>query len=649
MPTQKPAPPKPSKTTAWEKLSHAYGKATDVPGLLEALGSSQAKARAQAIWKLGASICHQGTFYSATPPAIPALVDLVAAPKTKDRQAILKLLSSIATFDDHARFLLEGIQEKRIPALPKVYTKSLDAVRAGFPVFASLLDAQEPEVRASAAFLLAWLEGSARQALPLVKSALAREKDATTKAALCLSLAYLARYVQSKSEEAAMTALLKDKNVAVRTAAAISLAHVRNGKVDDDVVKTLAEGAPAKTLAKTTIPWLDGDLAQFATRALAALPKAVPGTDEALVRIVEAGGSGAPFAANVLVRRLTPFGVKKGKKPKASARSKAKAKSGGYTRRDRHEEAAVADVAVDLADLTPAQRRFLEAVAAHPDTIDRDLMDALEARGLPKVRERLLRYLGEADGPPASPLDRVVHTKGQSDATVEEILVAAAKARGTARASQIARLTTSLDGDALLDTVIAAEIDLDGPDLWEVTYDLAWTAGPSADQALKRAVAALEKDGAPKRMTEHGPTTFESVYVVVGVALASAALAKKKAAAPFVDRYLQHAYGFIPHVRNALAALPEARREKWVLAEERDDEVQPAESFVGAWPYWLAAPTKAVVARALAHVAEWEPKDPWGGSRKKYAVPHLVALVDAVRARGDDATRLEAALAKMRT
>lgn len=644
MPTQKPAPPKPSKPTAWEKLSHAYGKATDVPGLIEALGSSQAKARAQAIWKLGASICHQGTFYSATPPTIPALVDLAARPKTKDRHAILKLLADIATFDDHARFILDGIEEKRLPALPKVYAKSLEAVRAGFPVFAKLLDAQEPEVRASAAFLLAWLESRAKESLPLVRGALAREKDANAKAALCLSLAYLARYVHSKAEEKAMVALLEDKSVAVRTAAAIALTHVRAGKVDDDIVKALAAGAPDAKLAKTSIPWLGGDLASFATRVLAALPKSVPSVDDALLAVVSAGSSGAPFAANVIIRRL--FAPAKGKAKKAPA---PRPVTGGYSRRDRKEESAADDVATKLTDLTPAQRRFLEALAEHRTSFDGELRRALEERGLPNAHERMRRYVGKAKPAAQSILDRAITTKGEPDTTVEALFVAAAKAAGDARAAHVARLAAALDPDDLLDAAITAEVDIDGDNVHDVTLDIAWIVGPRAKKAIARAVAKLEKEGAPKVATEHGETTVPSVFVVVGVALASAALAQKKAAEPLVDRYLQHAYGWVPRVRDALAALPVARREDWVLESDRDDREQPAEDFFGAWPYWVATPTKRVVARALEHVAEWRPKDPWGGPRKKFAVPHLVAFIDAVRANGGDTSALEAALAKMRT
>jgi hypothetical protein len=182
-----------------------------------------------------------------------------------------------------------------------------------------------------------------------------------------------------------------------------------------------------------------------------------------------------------------------------------------------------------------------------------------------------------------------------------------------------------------------------------VTIDLAWAAGQGASpKVLKAAVAKLEKEGAPKRTTEHGETTFPLTFVAVGVALAAGAIVQEKTPDPVVDRYLQEAYGFLPRVRDALVALPLPRREKWLLDKKRDDRAQPAEFFVGAWPYWLVAPTKKITARALEHLAVWKPKDPWGGPREKFAEPHLVAYIEAVHAARGDASALEAALAKMR-
>ncbi|MBL8956625.1 MAG: hypothetical protein JNK82_37970 [Myxococcaceae bacterium] len=46
-------------------------------GLLRDLASNDAKKRGQALFRLGAAICHQGTFYSATPVAVPHLVALL--------------------------------------------------------------------------------------------------------------------------------------------------------------------------------------------------------------------------------------------------------------------------------------------------------------------------------------------------------------------------------------------------------------------------------------------------------------------------------------------------------------------------------------------------------------------------------------------
>jgi hypothetical protein len=43
----------------WSKLSHAYGKAANEPDLVRALASPSAKKRGEAIFNLGAAICHK--------------------------------------------------------------------------------------------------------------------------------------------------------------------------------------------------------------------------------------------------------------------------------------------------------------------------------------------------------------------------------------------------------------------------------------------------------------------------------------------------------------------------------------------------------------------------------------------------------------
>lgn len=57
----------------WHLLFHAYDIATDTPGHLAALRSGDAGARAAAFEHLGSAILHQGTVWTATPPALAAV------------------------------------------------------------------------------------------------------------------------------------------------------------------------------------------------------------------------------------------------------------------------------------------------------------------------------------------------------------------------------------------------------------------------------------------------------------------------------------------------------------------------------------------------------------------------------------------------
>lgn len=82
---------------AWAELSHAYGNASDVPGLLRQLAQPYpASAHAALAWLFG-NIWHQGTVYQATAPAVPFLLEPVADPVVHCRDGLLHLLAMIAT------------------------------------------------------------------------------------------------------------------------------------------------------------------------------------------------------------------------------------------------------------------------------------------------------------------------------------------------------------------------------------------------------------------------------------------------------------------------------------------------------------------------------------------------------------------------
>jgi hypothetical protein len=252
----------------WGKLSHAYGKASDVPLLLREVAAGSA----DALFKLGAAICHQGTLFAVTARVVPFLVELAAERKLKGRAGILRLLGDIATVDDHAAFWFDGIDALR----PH---KAVLAVREGVETYAALLVDKDASVRAHAAFVLAWIPSAPRTAM---KKAALKEKNTVACASMCLALAQHGEAAKVKGDEV------------VATAAAIAEAHVKRGEVGKETRRVLAR-APA--LAKVDgLPWFDGDLGGFSVRVLAAME----GMDDALLEAVRGGSL---FAANVLVRR----------------------------------------------------------------------------------------------------------------------------------------------------------------------------------------------------------------------------------------------------------------------------------------------------------------------------------------------------------
>ena len=69
----------------WDELTHAYGNASDVPGLLRQLAASDPATVSPALGALFGNIWHQGTVYQATAPAVPFLLELVADPAGRAR------------------------------------------------------------------------------------------------------------------------------------------------------------------------------------------------------------------------------------------------------------------------------------------------------------------------------------------------------------------------------------------------------------------------------------------------------------------------------------------------------------------------------------------------------------------------------------
>lgn len=195
----------------WKSLRHAYGEASDVPKLIRALVSDHPGKREGALDALFSTIWHQGTVYSASPAAVPFLVELLDTDAQEDLPAILELLAHLAT----------GSPDEEETATPNPAAAAREAVARGVPVYARRLGHAEPAVRVAAAYVLGLFAGEpARVAL---RAAVEDDDEPAVRAVAAFALGCIAD--EALADE--LRALLTDRSEhpAVRLYAGLGLAR----------------------------------------------------------------------------------------------------------------------------------------------------------------------------------------------------------------------------------------------------------------------------------------------------------------------------------------------------------------------------------------------------------------------------------------
>lgn len=87
--------------TDWSRLTHAYGAAHDIPGLLDQAGP----APADRVWSdLWSRLCHQGTVYTASYAALPALTEMARQWRAPQQFQPLLLAAAIVASSDFAAY-----------------------------------------------------------------------------------------------------------------------------------------------------------------------------------------------------------------------------------------------------------------------------------------------------------------------------------------------------------------------------------------------------------------------------------------------------------------------------------------------------------------------------------------------------------------
>jgi hypothetical protein len=178
----------------WAELTHAYGEATDVPGLLRAIAAGEDRAD-----ELFGNIWHQGTVYPATGPAVPFLVELATHAEPSVRHMLLALLAYIArgvgyyqvhgglAFAPPAEEVAEHVREEL------VHVGSAHAAVCGvFDRVAAMLTHPEADTRRLAAKVLGASVGVGARGARALAEALPAEPDPGVRAAMLDGLGEIA-------------------------------------------------------------------------------------------------------------------------------------------------------------------------------------------------------------------------------------------------------------------------------------------------------------------------------------------------------------------------------------------------------------------------------------------------------------------------
>ncbi|WP_165969398.1 hypothetical protein [Actinomadura sp. KC06] len=253
----------------WADLIHAYGAATNLPDMLEQVGSDDPAVVERALYDLSGTIYHQGWVYPATVPAVGVLYELVSNPGTHHRPRILGLLSDIAAalwdLEDHDE---DEYDEPDLATVLEWARAARSAVEAGVPTLMSLLDDGDPAVRAAAPFVLADFPEHDPDPVPRLQQAADAEDDAGAAASMILAVADIC----TDRDEPPLDWIRGhggDARREVRAAAAVALLWCGADDLDDDGLQAITAEIQADESALDGQLWvLDGGRTGFLTSAL---------------------------------------------------------------------------------------------------------------------------------------------------------------------------------------------------------------------------------------------------------------------------------------------------------------------------------------------------------------------------------------------
>lgn len=187
----------PLDDSCFDDVPSAYGSAEGAPERLRALADEDPHVAYEALYWIQADYFHQDLFDEATPLVVPYLLEVVQAPLPVQSD-VLELLGRMlrgGTYaaDDLAPYVPRADARHRdelgSSVAPDTHeTRTRQAIEAGEPVLAALLDAPDPEVRGMAMWTYAAFGPPARAR---IEARLAIEPDARVRICARLALSTL--------------------------------------------------------------------------------------------------------------------------------------------------------------------------------------------------------------------------------------------------------------------------------------------------------------------------------------------------------------------------------------------------------------------------------------------------------------------------
>lgn len=286
----------------WAALSHAYGAATDVPGLLRDLRSGDAATRYRGYHELYGNVYHQGTRWRASASVIPFLAALADDPATPTRGRIVNLIKAVGIgdktdadlpFDPDMEFAAaDTVPADRVEKLNDAFLSDAeftdqeiddseaacaswnrDCYRAAMAItgrIAAWLADDDSEVVEAAAELIVWFRHAAEQAVPTLLAVADGDGLIAARTSANLALAHIDLGPHRAAAGERLIAMLFHRAAAVRLTAAVALTYHGLDDVHRPLVEELLLNAPDQAedlgMVGEMLSW-DRALAGFAARA----------------------------------------------------------------------------------------------------------------------------------------------------------------------------------------------------------------------------------------------------------------------------------------------------------------------------------------------------------------------------------------------